>query len=91
VIPQWGQNPTFCQEDSGFDLCFISGFEWTGRDDSDSIMLCEVLVSGIDIRLIAAGFGDACFEVVRDDDLWDTAKVFQGMDMGIDPTGKVLR
>jgi hypothetical protein len=51
-------------------------------------MFCEVLVSGVDIRLIAAGFGDACLQVVRDDDLGDTAKVFQGMDMGIDPTGR---
>ena len=50
-------------------------------------MLCQVLISGVDIRLITAGVGDSGFQVIRDDDLRDTAKKLKGMDMSFDPGG----
>jgi hypothetical protein len=53
-------------------------------------MLREVLVSGVDVRLISVGVCYARFEVVRDQDLADTPEKLERMDMRCDPGRQVL-
>jgi hypothetical protein len=59
----------------------------SGKDHCGSIMLGQVLVSGIDIWFVSVGMGHARFEVVWDQDLGDASKKMEGMNMGSDPGG----
>jgi len=53
-------------------------------DHRGPIMLCKVLVGGIDVWFVSVGVGNARLEVVRDQDLCDTSKKLERMDMGCD-------
>jgi hypothetical protein len=48
-------------------------------------MLCQILISRVDIWFISAGVGDACLEVIRDQDFCYAAEKLKGMDMRFDP------
>ena len=54
----------------------------SGGDHGGPVMLCKVLVGGIDVWFVSVGVGNARFEVVRDQDLGDASEELEGMDMG---------
>ena len=50
----------------------------------------HVVIGGVDIRLVTAGFGDTGTDIIRDGDTGDSVEIFEGVDMGVDPVGKRL-
>ena len=48
-------------------------------------MLCQILISRVDIWFIPARVGDPCLEVIGDQDFCYTAEKLKGMDMRLDP------
>ena len=53
-------------------------------------MLCKILVSGVDVGLISAGFGYARLGVIGDQDFRNASEELKGMDMSTDPGGQIL-
>jgi len=51
-------------------------------------MLGELLVTGIDFRIIAAGLGDTTFQIVRHHNSGGSTKVLEGPDMAAQPVGQ---
>ena len=58
------------------------------RYHGNPVMLGKLLVAGVEVRVIAAGFADAAFEVVWDHQRRYAAKVFQGVYMAFQPVGQ---
>ncbi len=74
----------------GLSRGLISGFTHTSRNNRGSVMLSYFSVGRIEVGFIAAGAGDLRPEIIRDQDLGNAAKEFKGVDMALDPGGKVL-
>jgi len=53
-------------------------------------MLCEILIGGVDVRLVSAGVGDARLEVVRNKDFGHASQELEGVHMRPDPGGEIL-
>jgi len=53
-------------------------------------MFGKILIGGIDVRLISAWVGYTGFEVVRNEDLGNTAEELEGVNMGSDPEREFL-
>ena len=53
-------------------------------------MAGQVVIGGVDVRLVAAGLVHPAFQVIRDDGLGDAAKKGKGPDMGADPVLDLL-
>ena len=61
VIPKGCQDPAFGHKDSGFHLGLVPGFTWACGNDGGAVVFSQVLVCGVDVRLIAAGVGHPRF------------------------------
>jgi hypothetical protein len=64
--------------------------EGPGRHHGQTIMLSKILVSGVDIWLVAVGALHPRFEVVGHQDLRPTPQESQGPHMGPNPIGQAL-
>jgi len=53
-------------------------------------MLCKILVSGVDVGLISAGFRYPRFGVIGDQDFTDAPQELKGMGMSFDPGGQIF-
>jgi hypothetical protein len=54
-------------------------------------MLGHLPIACIEIRLITTGSSDGISEIVRDEDLRNSLEELEGMDMGLNPGGEILR
>ncbi len=63
-MTQAGQYPTFDDLHRHFDLGFVFGFVGSCRYHRKLIMLSELLVTGIEIGIIATGPGHGTFQIV---------------------------
>jgi len=54
-------------------------------------MLRHFPISGVEVRLIAAGAGNGGQKVIRDEDLRGALKELKGMDVRLNPGREVLR
>src|SRR5512139_485316 len=89
-VPQWSQDPVLHLLHSGFDLGLVLGLGHPGRDNDRAVMLCELPISGVEVRFVTAGTCHGRLQIVGDKDLGDTAEELEGMDMGLDPRGEFL-
>jgi len=53
-------------------------------------MFGHLPIGGVEVWFIAAGACDSVPEIIRDEDLRDPLKEFKGMDMRLNPGGKIL-
>src|SRR5262245_48568053 len=90
-LTELGDDPSRCDLYSNFYLGFILGFLGTRWDYCGGVMVRHLLIRPIDIRLVEAGFGDARFKIVADDDRRHAAKVSEGVLVRVDPIGQRLR
>jgi hypothetical protein len=90
AVAQTSEDPALDHLDAHFDFCFVFGLANTCRDDGRAVVLGQVMISGIQIGLVAAGVFDSCFEIVRDDDLGHTAKEREHANVGANPVGQIL-
>ena len=52
VVSESGQDPALSHEDGGFHFSFVPGFAWPCWNNGGAVMFSQVLVGGIDVRLI---------------------------------------
>ena len=90
AVAQDSEDPSFCDEDTVFDLGLVAGAARTGGKDSGAIMVGHVLVGGVEGGFIEAGFEDAAFEVVGNQEVGDGSEIREGAGVGADPVGEGL-
>jgi hypothetical protein len=54
-------------------------------------MLSQLSISGVEVGLITTGPGDRIRQIVWGEDLRDSLKEFESMNMGLNPGGEILR
>src|SRR4051794_10167463 len=84
------QYPTFYNADCVFDFGFIARFVGPGRQDRDAVMLSHLVISAVEIRLIAARARDSGAGVVRHEQFSDALKKLEGAHMAVDPVRQIL-
>ena len=90
AVAQTSQDPALDHLDAYFDLRFVLGLANAGWDGGRAVVFGQVMVGGIQIRLVATGVFDSCFEIVRDDDLGHTAKEREHANVSANPVGQIL-
>jgi|SRR5689334_23035537 hypothetical protein len=90
ALAELGDDPSGCDLYSNFYLGFILRFFGTCWDYCGVVMVRHLLIRSIDVRLVEAGFGDARFKIVADDDRRHTAKVSVGTLVCANPIGERL-
>ncbi len=66
-VAQPRQDPALHHLHADLDLCLVTRFVWTGRDDCGAVVRRHVGVGAVDRRLVEAGLGDPGPQVVADD------------------------
>ena len=74
----------------GLDLRLIAGPAHARGQNRGAVVACQLQVSGIGLRLVAAGPSDRALEIVRDQPRRHGAKILEGADVGSDPVGQRL-
>jgi hypothetical protein len=78
-------------QDSRLHLRLVPGLPNPGRNDDGPIILGHLPIACVQIRLIAAGTSNCISQVVRNEDLCNPLEELEGMDMGLNPGGQILR
>ncbi len=85
MVAQPGQDPALDDLHADLGLGLVPGLVGPCRHHGELIVLGQLLVAGIELRIVAAGLGDAAFQVVGDDDGGGAAKVLERPDMAAQP------
>lgn len=89
-VTQNRDQPALRQKYTGFDFGFVLGLVGTRRHHGDVVVLGELEIGAIEIGLVAAGSRDCGLGIIGDHQLRGTLKEFQGLDVTLDPVGKLL-
>ena len=90
AVAQDSEDPSFCDEDTVFDLGLVAGAARSGGEDSGAIMVGHVLVGGVEGGFVEAGFEDAAFKIIGNQEVGDDSEIREGAGVGADPVGKGL-
>lgn len=77
LLAQTRQNPTFDDLYADLGFGFVLRLVRSGRDHCDLVMLGPLLISGIEFRLVAAGFAHATFQVIWNNQGRTSPEIFQ--------------
>ena len=89
-MAQARQDPALDDQHRDLDLGLVARLAHPRRQDRRAVVRGEILVGAIDPRLVAAGGGDAGFQVVADDQRRHAAEKAEGVDVGGGPVGEPL-
>ena len=89
-MTELGHDPAFDDLYRYFCFGFVLGFIWTCRHDDTLVMGSQLLIAGVDVRLITMGFADRTFQVIRHHELRYTAEELKGLHMRIEPVSLLL-
>ncbi len=78
VVAQTRQDPSFDELYAHLLLRFIFRFIGTRRDHRNLVVRGELPVTGIQMRVITTGIGDAAFQVIRDNNDTGSSEEFKG-------------
>ena len=73
-----------------FHLGLVLGLEWPRRTDAKTTVHREVVVSGVQIRVVTMRLGYAGFQIVGHRQLWNALKVLERMHMAFEPSLHLL-
>lgn len=90
LVAQAGQNPALGQEHPGLDLGLVAGFSNPGRQHRHAVVRGQLLVAGVQVRLVARGGLDPALEVVRHQQFGNPAEERQAAHMRAEPVGQPL-
>jgi hypothetical protein len=90
VVAQTSKDPALDHLDAHFDLGLVFGLTNAGGDDGRTVVLGQVMVGGIQIRLVATRVFAPSFEIVRDYDLGHPAQESEHTNVGANPVGQIL-
>ena len=85
-----GQYQPFPHQNTILCLSLVPRLANPGRKDHRLVVAGQIVVGGVDVRLVATGLADTTFQVVGDNGLGDTAVKGKRADMGADPVLKAL-
>src|SRR5678816_1400751 len=68
-----------------FNLRFIPRFSWPRRHDAETAMQGKVVISWVQIRIVAMRLGNASLGVIGDRNRWNAAEVFERMHVSAQP------
>ncbi|MNT36523.1 hypothetical protein D3C72_1726090 [compost metagenome] len=85
LVSKAGQDPTFHDLDGNLHLGFVFGFSRSCRDHRHLIVFRQLLVGRVELRIVATGFGDRAFQVIRHQDFRYTAEELQHTNMAEQP------
>ena len=77
-MTQPGQDPTLHDLHADLRLRFVLGLVGPGREDGHLIVLGQLLVTGVQFRVVPTGLADTAAQVVRHDHLRNAAEVLEG-------------
>ena len=80
-MPKHRQDPALGEKNTAFRLGLVPWLVGPGRNDCTSIMNAQIVIGGIDVRFIPAGFGDPTLQIVGNDNLGNPSKIFKSMDI----------
>jgi len=89
AMAQRGHDPTLGNLNADFDFGFVAGFARPCRQHTDAIVRRHLLVSRVQIGLVAARLTHSCFRVVGYHQLRTTSQKLKGADVGPDPRGQL--
>ena len=90
MVAQASKDPALDHLDADFRLGSVFGLARAGRNDRRAVVLSQVVVSGVEVGLIAAGMLDPRLEVIRNDDFRRTAEKGEHTNVGADPIEQLL-
>jgi hypothetical protein len=88
VVAKTGEDPALDELYPDLGLGLVPGLVGPRRHHGELVMLGELLVAGVELRIVAAGFGDPAFQIIRNDDGGGAAKVLEGPDVAREPIGQ---
>ena len=65
-FPEPGQDPAFDQKYPRLRFGLVLGPVFPSGDDGTAVMGGQILVGGIDVRVVTTGLTDPAFEIIRD-------------------------
>src|SRR3954454_15042178 len=89
-MAQGRQYPTFHDADGVLDLGFISRFVGAARQHCDAVVLRHLVISAIEIRLVAACSSNARTRIIRHEQPCNALEELEGSDMAVNPARQVL-
>ena len=90
MVAQAGQDPALHQQHALLGLGLVPGFTRAARQDGHLVVLGPLLVAGVDIRVVAAGFADPAAQVIGDNERGDAAEEGHGPGMAAQPVRERL-
>ena len=90
LVPQFGKDLPLNDLDRSFHLGFVAWGANSGRQDRHTVLRGHVLIGGVQLRLVAAGFAHTAFEVVRHHHLWDATEKNEATNVRTDPVRQPL-
>src|SRR5882757_765155 len=90
ALPQRRHDPALHSLDTHLDDGLVARLTHPRRQDRHAIVLGEVLVAGVEIRLVATGAAHTALEVIRDDRPRYPAEVLERAHMSCEPVGHRL-
>ena len=89
-MAQAGQDPALHQQHALLGLGLVPGFTRAGRQDGHLVVLGPLLVAGVDIRVVAAGFADPVAQVIGDNERGDAFDAGHGPGVATQPVRERL-
>ena len=89
-MAQAGQDPALHQQHALLGLGLVPGFTRAGRQDGHLVVLGPLLVAGVDIRGVAAGFADPVAQVIGDNERGDAFDAGHGPGVATQPVRERL-
>ncbi len=85
VVAQPGQDPALDDLDGDLGFGLVLGLVGPCRHHCDPVVVGQLLVAGVDLRVITAGLAHSAAQVVRDEQLGHAAEELEGPDMAFEP------
>ena len=89
-MAQSRQNPALGYQNRIFNFGLVPWLVRPRWHDGGAVMLGHLVISAVDIGLIAAGAIDASARVIRHDQFRRAVEEIKGPDMAVDPVGQML-
>ena len=90
TLAQSGDDPALHHLHRAFHFGFVARLSRAGRQDGDAVMRGHIVVGGVQIGFVAAGFAHSRLGVVGNHQHRQTAEIFESPDMRADPAGQLL-
>jgi hypothetical protein len=90
LMAQGCDDPALRDLHTHFDLGLIPWTVGTCRHHANTVVHCELLVRGVEIRIVATGAAHSRARVIRNQKPRHSSEIFKGVHVGTEPGGQLL-